>query len=277
MLWYRTEPYNKGVQGYCDILKRQYPGKRVHANVVYQQYIGDKEHLHMNATCWVTLTSFVKHLGRTGKCVIDETEKGWFVTWVEKDMEQMEYEKRWDWISLECFGSGSVCFFGLPDPHPDPLVTSTDPDPDPSLFSLKCWSLLNNGCKIKKYLKNWFFCVLKVTEDFGTDPDPLVRGKDTRIIPDPRPEPYQNVTDPEHWTMSQTLAYGKVPQFGLRIRSAMFAPIQIHFWCDEDIIPILYLCTLLASFFEYSVTNICFFTSPLPELLFGVPDSHQNS
>ena len=89
-----TEPYNIGVQGYCDILKRQYPGKRVHANVVYQQYIGDKEHLHMNATCWVTLTSFVKHLGRTGKCVIDETEKGWFVTWVEKDMEQMEYEKR---------------------------------------------------------------------------------------------------------------------------------------------------------------------------------------
>ena len=62
--------------------------------MVYQQYIGDKEHLHMNATCWVTLPSFVKHLGRTGKCVIDETEKGWFLTWVEKDMEQMEYEKR---------------------------------------------------------------------------------------------------------------------------------------------------------------------------------------
>lgn len=87
--------YSKDFEkAYCDILKRQYPGKRVHANVVYQQYIGDKEHLHMNATCWVTLTSFVKHLGRTGKCVIDETEKGWFVTWVEKDIEQMEYEKR---------------------------------------------------------------------------------------------------------------------------------------------------------------------------------------
>jgi len=57
------------------ILRRQYNGKRVHANVVYQQYISDKNHVHMNATCWVTLTSYVKHLGRTGKCEIDETDK----------------------------------------------------------------------------------------------------------------------------------------------------------------------------------------------------------
>jgi hypothetical protein len=26
-------------------------------------------------------------------------------------------------------------FLGLPNPHPDPLVTSTNPNPDPSLFS----------------------------------------------------------------------------------------------------------------------------------------------
>jgi len=81
-------------KGYTDILKRQYPDKRVHANVVYQQYIAFKEHIHMNSTCWVTLTSFVKHLGRTGKCVVDETEKGWFVTWVEKDMEAREKDNR---------------------------------------------------------------------------------------------------------------------------------------------------------------------------------------
>ncbi|XP_023321483.1 DNA/RNA-binding protein KIN17-like [Eurytemora carolleeae] len=81
-------------KGYTDILKRQYPDKRVHANVVYQQYIGYKEHVHMNSTCWVTLTSFIKHLGRTGKAVVDETEKGWFVTWVEKDMETQERDKR---------------------------------------------------------------------------------------------------------------------------------------------------------------------------------------
>jgi len=76
------------------ILRRQYNGKRVHANVVYQQYISDKNHVHMNATCWVTLTSYVKHLGRTGKCEIDETDKGWFITWVQKDPEEELREQK---------------------------------------------------------------------------------------------------------------------------------------------------------------------------------------
>ena len=65
----------------------------MHINVVYQQYISDKNHVHMNATCWVTLTSYVRHLGRTGQCEIDETEKGWFITWIKKDPEEEEREK----------------------------------------------------------------------------------------------------------------------------------------------------------------------------------------
>jgi len=85
--------YSKDFEkAYTDILRRQYPEKRVHANVVYQQYINDRDHIHMNSTCWVTLTSFVKHLGRSGKCVIDETEKGWYVTWVVKDQDTLDRE-----------------------------------------------------------------------------------------------------------------------------------------------------------------------------------------
>jgi len=85
--------YSKDFEkGFNDILRRQYPDKRVHINVVYQQYIADKEHVHMNSTCWVTLTSYVKHLGRSGKCVIDETEKGWYVTWVVKDQDYLDRE-----------------------------------------------------------------------------------------------------------------------------------------------------------------------------------------
>ena len=37
----------------------------------------------MNATRWVTLTEFVKHLGRTGVARVDETEKGWFIAWID--------------------------------------------------------------------------------------------------------------------------------------------------------------------------------------------------
>jgi len=81
-------------KAFNDILRRQYNEKRVHANVVYQQYISDKQHVHMNSTCWVTLTSYVKHLGRTGKAIIDETEKGWYITWCLKDPETEAKEKR---------------------------------------------------------------------------------------------------------------------------------------------------------------------------------------
>lgn len=45
------------------------------ANVVYNEYISDKMHVHMNSTQWTTLGTFVQYLGRTGKCVVDETEK----------------------------------------------------------------------------------------------------------------------------------------------------------------------------------------------------------
>jgi len=81
-------------KAFNDILRRQYNEKRVHANVVYQQYISDKQHVHMNSTCWVTLTSYVRHLGRTGKAIIDETEKGWYITWCLKDPETEAKEKR---------------------------------------------------------------------------------------------------------------------------------------------------------------------------------------
>lgn len=63
-------------EGYLNLLKRQFGTRRVPANRVYQEYISDRGHVHMNATMWLTLTAFVKWLGRTGKCVVDETEKG---------------------------------------------------------------------------------------------------------------------------------------------------------------------------------------------------------
>ena len=74
-------------KGFLSLLKRQFGTKRVHANVVYQEYIRDREHTHMNATKWTSLTGLCKHLGRTGKVVADETEKGWFITYIDRDPE----------------------------------------------------------------------------------------------------------------------------------------------------------------------------------------------
>ncbi|CAK8540967.1 unnamed protein product [Lathyrus sativus] len=47
----------------------------------------------MNSTEWATLTEFVKYLGRTGKCKVEETPKGWFITYIDRDSETLFKEK----------------------------------------------------------------------------------------------------------------------------------------------------------------------------------------
>ncbi|KAJ1674981.1 hypothetical protein EV182_002175, partial [Spiromyces aspiralis] len=68
---------------FVGILSRRYGTKRVLANQVYQEIVADRQHLHMNATKWDTLTEFVKYLGRNGICHVDETPRGWFVEWID--------------------------------------------------------------------------------------------------------------------------------------------------------------------------------------------------
>lgn len=83
---------------YVSVLRRRFGTKRVNANVVYQEYISDRHHIHMNATKWLTLSSFVQYLGREGICIVDQTEKGWFVQYIDRDPEtirrQEEIEKK---------------------------------------------------------------------------------------------------------------------------------------------------------------------------------------
>ncbi|CAD5229294.1 unnamed protein product [Bursaphelenchus okinawaensis] len=77
---------------FLHILKNTFGGKRVRANDVYQDLIKDKGHIHMNSTVWHTLTGFIHHLQESGKCRIDETEKGWFVQLIDQE-EEMRKEK----------------------------------------------------------------------------------------------------------------------------------------------------------------------------------------
>eukprot|EP00794_Sanderia_malayensis_P006100 gene6100-6804_t len=81
------------LDNFLNLIKRQWGTKRVHCNIVYQEYISDREHTHMNATQWETLTEFVKWLGREGHCVVDETPKGWYITYIDKDPAVIEKQK----------------------------------------------------------------------------------------------------------------------------------------------------------------------------------------
>lgn len=80
--------------GYVELLRRRFGTKRVAANKIYQEYIAHKDHLHMNATKWLTLSDYVKYLGREGICAVDETEKGWFITYIDRSPEVLERQAK---------------------------------------------------------------------------------------------------------------------------------------------------------------------------------------
>ena len=80
------DKYSKDFErSYISQLRMRHGTKKVNANNVYQELISDKQHIHMNATHWATLTDFVQYLGKTGKCVVEETERGWMVSYIERD------------------------------------------------------------------------------------------------------------------------------------------------------------------------------------------------
>jgi len=47
----------------------------------------------MNATRWVTLTEFIKYHDRTGVARVDETVKGWFITWIDRSLKALEKQE----------------------------------------------------------------------------------------------------------------------------------------------------------------------------------------
>jgi DNA/RNA-binding protein KIN17 len=76
------------LESFLSLIRRAHRHSRVAATVVYNEYIADRHHVHMNSTRWATLTDFVKFLGREGYCKVEDTPKGWFMTYVDRDSEQ---------------------------------------------------------------------------------------------------------------------------------------------------------------------------------------------
>lgn len=72
-------------KGFLEILSHRHGTARVKANSVYQEYIANKHHVHMNATIWTTLTGFCIYLGKQGKAIVDETEKGWYIQYIDRN------------------------------------------------------------------------------------------------------------------------------------------------------------------------------------------------
>lgn len=48
--------------------------KPIGANRFYQEYIQDKDHVHLNWTRWKTLSGFVRYLGSSGLCTVQVSD-----------------------------------------------------------------------------------------------------------------------------------------------------------------------------------------------------------
>lgn len=66
------------------LLRTGHGEKAINANRFYQDYIHKKDHVHMNATKWTSLSQLVKYLGREGICKVTEDEKdGLCIAWID--------------------------------------------------------------------------------------------------------------------------------------------------------------------------------------------------
>lgn len=71
-------------------LRTSHGTKAVHINRFYQEYIANKQHVHMNATRWPSLTEYAKYLGREGICRVEETDKGLHIAWIDNSPEALK-------------------------------------------------------------------------------------------------------------------------------------------------------------------------------------------
>ncbi|KAK4543163.1 hypothetical protein LTR36_005941 [Oleoguttula mirabilis] len=81
---------NQFKRDFLHLLKTAHGEKKVHMNNFYQEYIRDKEHVHMNSTKWPSLTEFAKYLGREGVCRVEEGDRGLDIQWVDDSAQAIE-------------------------------------------------------------------------------------------------------------------------------------------------------------------------------------------
>lgn len=78
---------------FLGLLKASHGEKKISANHFYQEYIANKEHVHMNATKWISLSEFVKAMGREGLVRVEEGEKGFFISYVDNSPDALKRQE----------------------------------------------------------------------------------------------------------------------------------------------------------------------------------------
>ncbi|CAL9729883.1 hypothetical protein MOUN0_I01398 [Monosporozyma unispora] len=77
------------------LLKSSHGEKWIEANKFYNEFIQDKDHIHMNATRFTSLNKFIQHLGKTGRIKIKlDEDKGTDVDNIDMGQLQISYIDR---------------------------------------------------------------------------------------------------------------------------------------------------------------------------------------
>jgi len=92
---------NQFKRDFLQLLRTGHGEKWINANRFYNEYIANKEHMHMSATKWNSLTEFVKYLGREGICRVEVDEKGeerggasgLMLSWIDNSPEAMRRQE----------------------------------------------------------------------------------------------------------------------------------------------------------------------------------------
>lgn len=92
---------NQFMRDFIQLLRTGHGEKKVNVNHFYQEYISNKQHIHMNSTKWNSLTEFAKYLGREGICRVDEDEKnegragasGLMISWIDNSPEALRRQE----------------------------------------------------------------------------------------------------------------------------------------------------------------------------------------
>lgn len=82
---------NQFLKDFIQLLKTSHQEKFININKFYQEYIANKDHIHMNATQWSSLSQFSKYLGDKNICHIKESEQdGLCIAWIDNSPRTIE-------------------------------------------------------------------------------------------------------------------------------------------------------------------------------------------
>lgn len=72
------------LRDFVQMLSFVYKTKTVPINTVYNEFIKDKDHIHLKSTKWSDLESLGKHLQEEGHCTLEHTAAGLSISWIDK-------------------------------------------------------------------------------------------------------------------------------------------------------------------------------------------------